>query len=249
MSEFNPERIHVDSELLKDYITAEAVLRAYDSILQPKNNRNDKIVDIICPFHNDKNHGSCKVWMEKNDFYCYGCGKGGNVAMLAFHCVEIVHGGNLNYDRQCYYIAEDLGIDFALVTKEGNDGEFKKVEPAPDDALYESIFGKNYFAFNTEFKNIKLKFGEAFVPVEQEKVYFHTLFRQDRVKHDAIVLCYANAKFEDMIYGLDEEKIEELIRMWIAILKKLVKDIGDVETKWKQTAKKILMMKKIMGEG
>lgn len=243
MSNFNPENIHVSAELLREYITAEAVLKAYDSILQPRSK--GRIVDILCPFHNDKNHGSCKVWIDKNDFFCYGCNEGkGHVSNLAFKCVEIVH-GNLSYDRQCYYIAEDLGIDFSLVTT--NDvGEYKKVEPVPDDSLYESIFGKNYFAFNSNFKNVKLKFGEAFVPVEQEKVYFHTLFRQDRTKHDAIVLCYANAKFEEKVYGLDEERIEELIRMWVSCLKKIVKDIGDIETKWKHTAKKVITMKKIM---
>ena len=31
-----------------------------------------------CPFHNEKT-ASLTVYEDKNDWYCFGCGKGGNV--------------------------------------------------------------------------------------------------------------------------------------------------------------------------
>lgn len=244
----NPENVHVSYQLLKQEITAERLLYGYSSILEPRHEGGGRIA-AKCPYEKhgkpDKNATNFKIYLNKNDCYCYAC-QGFGIPEAAFDCAKKVHGSHLPFDRLCYHVAVDLGIDLNLVTENGS-GEYKKVEAAPDDALYKEIFGKNYFAFNSHFKNIKTAFGDVFVPVEQEKVYFHSLFRSNREKHDEIVLCYAQARFEQIAYEKNEEEAKELLGKWVAILKKIVKDVGNIEKEWYDKYKKVLVMKKIMG--
>lgn len=36
---------------------------------------------ILCPFHND-NNPSCQIYYKTNSFYCFSCGKGGDIFTL-----------------------------------------------------------------------------------------------------------------------------------------------------------------------
>lgn len=67
---------------------------------------------ICCPFHNERTP-SLKLYDGDRGFYCYGCGKGGDVIELA--------SGLLNLSR--VQAAEQLNRDFSLGLSFGKDRE------------------------------------------------------------------------------------------------------------------------------
>ena len=52
-----------------DVITSYGYQPVYDA---------DDSMKMLCPFHNERTP-SFKIYLKKNDFYCYGCGVGGNI--------------------------------------------------------------------------------------------------------------------------------------------------------------------------
>ena len=52
-------------------------MRYEEELIDEVREKND-IVDVICPFHNEKSP-SFSVSRDKQMYYCFGCGQGGNV--------------------------------------------------------------------------------------------------------------------------------------------------------------------------
>ncbi len=62
-------------EMVKKTIALSDVIRGYG--FQPRQDSDD-IMTMRCPFHNERT-ASFRIYMKKNDFYCFGCGAGGSV--------------------------------------------------------------------------------------------------------------------------------------------------------------------------
>lgn len=44
---------------------------------------------MVCPFHNDKHLGSCRVYRDTNTFYCEACQTSGDALKLASGYMDI----------------------------------------------------------------------------------------------------------------------------------------------------------------
>ena len=111
-------------------------MRYTDEIIEEVREKND-IVDVIsqyvkltrrgnnyfglCPFHNEKT-GSFSVSPVKQMFYCFGCGKGGNVYTF------LMEYENYTFQEAIKVLAERAGVKLPEIeyTKEQMDAADKK---------------------------------------------------------------------------------------------------------------------------
>lgn len=63
---------------------------------------------VRCPWHSDGNERTASMFLNpvKNNFYCYGCQKGGSVIDLAMLAL------NLDFREACRTLASDFGIEW-----------------------------------------------------------------------------------------------------------------------------------------
>lgn len=60
--------------------------------------------EILCPSHNDRHYGSCKLNIKSNFYYCFSCGASGNPIKL----VQEVR--NCTFISACNFLAEQFGF-------------------------------------------------------------------------------------------------------------------------------------------
>ena len=78
--------------------------------------KSDRLLQVDCPHHDSKSHRSLHVMLDKQGWYCFGCGKGGDVLQL----VEFVQSGEVtagvsgampeSHRKARDYLAEKAGI-------------------------------------------------------------------------------------------------------------------------------------------
>ncbi|MBW7456383.1 DNA primase [Paenibacillus sepulcri] len=125
----------------------EAVLRHHDIVETVGKyvnlSKQGKYMKGLCPFHSEKTP-SFTVTPEKQIFYCYGCGKGGNAVKF----IEEIE--NYSFPEAVRVMAEEAGIP---VTWTGNSDGFDSVESGERDKLIEAheLTGKlyHYLLMNT----------------------------------------------------------------------------------------------------
>ena len=69
----------ISKEKVKECISILEVAQVYS----PKINERAKKPLIICPFHEDRNLGSCRIYPDTNTFKCEACGAHGDTLKLA----------------------------------------------------------------------------------------------------------------------------------------------------------------------
>lgn len=112
------------------YFNVEEILRHYDIYYEAKISSND--LDILCPFHDDKNIGSAKINTETGLFNCYSCKTGGNifqfVAML--EGVSITEAGILienDFELVKTYDIEKLKVKLGNIRINDEDSTYRKL--------------------------------------------------------------------------------------------------------------------------
>ena len=80
-----PPIMPISKEKLKDRLTILEVAQKYS----PKINERTRRPLIICPFHEDRNLGSCRIFPETNTFKCEACGAHGDTLKLASGYLDI----------------------------------------------------------------------------------------------------------------------------------------------------------------
>lgn len=69
----------LDALQIKASIRLEDIIGKYTTLRRSGNRLNG-----LCPLHHDT-HPSLFVYVERQDFYCYGCGRGGDVFNFVMH--------------------------------------------------------------------------------------------------------------------------------------------------------------------
>ncbi len=77
--------IPISKDKLKELIPIMDVARKFS----PKVSERTKLPLIICPFHDDHNLGSCRVYPSTNTFKCEACGAHGDMLKLASGYMDI----------------------------------------------------------------------------------------------------------------------------------------------------------------
>ena len=94
----------ISKEKLKEQLSILEVAQAYS----PKINEKVRKPLIICPFHEDRNLGSCRIYPDTNTFKCEACGAHGDTLKLA--------SGYLDIDlSEMHVLLEKLVSEFGLI--------------------------------------------------------------------------------------------------------------------------------------
>lgn len=94
-------------EQVRQINTIEEVIKDYGIVLKDMGS----ITMTLCQFHSDRDP-SLAIYKETQSFYCFGCGKGGDV----FNFVMLKE--NMNFLEALYYLAKKKGIERPEFNKE-----------------------------------------------------------------------------------------------------------------------------------
>jgi hypothetical protein len=114
----------INTEELKQLNLTDIVAR--ETGQQPKTDGRHNV--FICPFHSEKT-GSFKVHMDKNFFYCFGCGAGDDggdtITFIGMY-------KNLDFKDACEYLAENYGNGSLPELSENSKKPEKRKKPEPE---------------------------------------------------------------------------------------------------------------------
>lgn len=155
---------------------------------------------ILCPFHNDRNLGACRVYTDTNTFYCESCKASGDALKLASGYMGIPL---TEMNELLEEVVSRFGISRDSVTAESTRKPTVNKKKLLSVEAYQFLnFGKEYFeipiAFDTfEFENDEIEYW----PVRYQKVYFRSLAMKDPREHDWVICAITRTPwFKDKMY-------------------------------------------------
>ena len=218
--------IPISKDKIKDLIPIMDVARKYS----PKVSEKAKLPLIICPFHDDHNLGSCRVYPSTNTFKCEACGAHGDMLKLASGYLDIPLS---RMNDLLEGLTKEFGISRDSVQVEPS---FSRTKPAkPPERLspeeYTELLQSDHYSVPCRFEEVEYEEGEIdYVPVEYTHVYYRTLAVKDPEFHDWVIctvsrknwLRYAEmAVFcQDNGYALLEEVIQSIMAKTTYLLRK-----------------------------
>lgn len=155
---------------------------------------------ILCPFHNDRNLGACRVYTDTNTFYCESCKASGDALKLASGYMGIPL---TEMNELLEEVVSRFGINRDSVTAESTRKPTVNKKKLLSVEAYQFLnFGKEYFeipiAFDTfEFENDEIEYW----PVRYQKIYFRSLAMKDPREHDWVICAITRTPwFKDKMY-------------------------------------------------
>ncbi len=147
---------------------------------------------ILCPFHEDHNLGSCRVYTDTNTFYCEACQTSGDALKLASGYMGIPL-SKMNDLLEA--IVSTFGISRDSVEV---DSQKKPTVRKPDLLSVEQYrflnCGKEYYEIPVEFDTFEFENDEIeYWPVRCKKIYFRSLALKDPQEHD-LTICLATRR-------------------------------------------------------
>ncbi len=177
-------------------------MRYSDDIIEEVRSRND-IVDVVgqyvhiqkkganyfglCPFHNEKS-GSFSVSPNKQIFYCFGCGAGGNV--ISF----LMKYDNLTFTEALKQLADRAGVK---LPEEDNSPQAKAMRDKR-----QILFDINKEAAKFYYKNLRSKVGEKGM-----EYFRNRQLTDETMKHFG--LGYANITSNELVKHLRQMGFED----------------------------------------
>lgn len=128
--EVNKDALHKVIKIIEEEATSPSSIYSYDSMLDEYHLRGDKDrvrnngIMICCPFHGEKTP-SLSIDYDRRTWYCYGCGKTGNVINFMVDYEICVLGHNTTVTAKVNQI---LKQDAKIRAKAGIDTVYKKKE-------------------------------------------------------------------------------------------------------------------------
>lgn len=159
----------------------------------PKIREKTKRPLIICPFHDDKNLGSCRIFPDTNTFKCEACGAHGDSLKLASGYLDIK-------TSEMNELLEKLVIDFAIPRScvETDYSGLRDNTPPPERLTpeeYTELLHSDHFSLPIKYKETEFE-AEVFdyVPCEYSNVYYRSLAVKDPEFHDWVI-CTVSRKY------------------------------------------------------
>lgn len=110
---------------------------------------------IICPFHNDKHLGSCRIYRDTNTFYCEACQTSGDALKLASGYMDIPLS---RMNELLEEIVSRFGINRDSVTVDSTEKPTVSKKQLLSVEGYRLLnYGKEYYEIPVKFKNSSLK--------------------------------------------------------------------------------------------
>ena len=138
---------------------------------------------IICPFHNDRHLGSCRVYTDTQTFYCESCGTHGDMLKLASGYMDIPLS---SFDELLEAVVSRFGINRDSVTVDSTKKPTVNKQNLLSVEDYKFLnYGKDYFEIPVEFDTFEFENDEVeYWPVRYQKIYFRSLAMKDPAEHD-----------------------------------------------------------------
>lgn len=182
--------IPISKDKLKELIPIMDVARKYS----PKVSERTKLPLIICPFHEDHNLGSCRVYPSTNTFKCEACGSHGDMLKLASGYLDIPLS---KMNDLLESLTAEFGIPRESVQVEPSLTRTKPVKPperlSPEE--YTELLQSDHYSVPCRFEEVEYEEGEIdYVPVEYTHIYYRTLAIKDPEFHDWVI-CTVSRKY------------------------------------------------------
>ena len=155
---------------------------------------------IICPFHNDKHLGSCRVYRDTNTFYCEACQTSGDALKLASGYMDIPLS---RMNELLEEIVSRFGIDRDSVTVDSTEKPTVSKKQLLSVEGYRLLnYGKEYYEIPVKFEEFELEKDEIeYWPTGYRKVYFRSLAMKDPKEHDWVICAITRTPwFKDKMY-------------------------------------------------
>lgn len=160
---------------------------------------------ILCPFHNDRHLGSCRVYTDTNTFYCESCQTSGDALKLASGYLGIPT-AEMNELLEAIVSSVGINRDSVVVDRKGSGKNIKPLVNKKDLLSVEGYqflnFGKEYFEIPVEFDTFEFENDEIeYWPVRHKKIYFRQLALRDPAEHDWVLCAITRTPwFKDKMY-------------------------------------------------
>lgn len=155
---------------------------------------------IICPFHNDKHLGSCRVYRDTNTFYCEACQTFGDALKLASGYMDIPLS---RMNELLEEIVSRFGINRDSVTVDSTEKPTVSKKQLLSVEGYRLLnYGKEYYEIPVKFEEFELEKDEIeYWPTGYRKVYFRSLAMKDPKEHDWVICAITRTPwFKDKMY-------------------------------------------------
>lgn len=155
---------------------------------------------IICPFHNDKHLGSCRVYRDTNTFYCEACQTSGDALKLASGYMDIPLS---RMNELLEEIVSRFGINRDSVTVDSTEKPTVSKKQLLSGEGYRLLnYGKEYYEIPVKFEEFELEKDEIeYWPTGYRKVYFRSLAMKDPKEHDWVICAITRTPwFKDKMY-------------------------------------------------
>lgn len=155
---------------------------------------------IICPFHNDKHLGSCRVYRDTNTFYCEACQTSGDALKLASGYMDIPLS---RMNELLEEIVSRFSINRDSVTVDSTEKPTVSKKQLLSVEGYRLLnYGKEYYEIPVKFEEFELEKDEIeYWPTGYRKVYFRSLAMKDPKEHDWVICAITRTPwFKDKMY-------------------------------------------------
>ncbi len=218
-----PPIMPIDKYKIKECLSILEIAQRYS----PKINERTKRPLIICPFHNDKNLGSCRIFTDTNTFKCEACGAHGDMLKLASGYLDIpLTDMNTLLER----LVSEFNISIDSVRADYTPGYNKRTSPperlTPEE--YTELLFSDHYSIPTKFEQIEYEEGVYdYVPTSNLTIYYRTLAVKDPEFHDFVICTvsriywfryaqmalFCQTQGYDLLWSVVEEKMETSKRL------------------------------------
>lgn len=171
---------YIDKKKMKEILTVEDIAEKYSPQILSKT----KITYMICPFHDDKNLGSCYVQTGHNNFICKACGAKGDMLKLASGYTAIPL---TSLNELLEKLVSDFGIprDVVVCDNGCKNSTYSICQPhLLTDDEYIRLTGVSVIKTVKETKTERLNGKEYNIPTGYQWEYLRSLAKKNPVQYD-----------------------------------------------------------------
>lgn len=216
----------ISKDKVKDMISILELSQRYS----PKIRENVRRPLIICPFHQDKNLGACRIYTDTNTFKCESCGAHGDMLKLASGYLGIP---TSNMNELLEKLISEFGIIRENVLVDYTPGTKSKLKPierlSPEE--YKELLHEDHFKVPCKYSELDYGDGEIdYVPCEYTTYYYRTLAVKDPKFHDWVICTVSRIywlRYSQMLnfcqcngYSLFADVIENKLKLSLNLLLK-----------------------------
>ncbi|CQR71366.1 DNA primase [Sporomusa ovata DSM 2662] len=153
---------------LVDQLKRIPILQIFDSYVGGKLRHHGKKAVAACPWHGRDSSPSLTLYVDRNNWYCYGCQKGGTVIDMVMVALGV------DFKTAVATIARDFGLRTCQIAPEVKKKIQQRQESRNIDVAFEADYERCYLVLLTLKNDIASKLS-TYYEFEQNQKLVHTL--------------------------------------------------------------------------